>query len=192
MTVTTGAVPCLFLELSSRANASHSWTLNLIEQREPLSQHQTISRLTNSLHARLHGLNIASAVQDGIAMHQTDKRKEDEMSSTTATSSGISDSQGLSLAGLIAYQEGAVVSRVILKREKGNVTLFAFDEGQGLSEHTSPFDALVHGIEGDAEVTVAGKAIALKQGEVVLLPAEKPHAVRAVTRFKMVLTMIRS
>lgn len=114
------------------------------------------------------------------------------MSSTTATSSGISDSQGLWLAGLIAYQEGAVVSRVILKREKGNVTLFAFDEGQGLSEHTSPLDALVHGIEGDAEVTVAGKAIALKQGEVVLLPAEKPHAVRAVTRFKMVLTMIRS
>ena len=87
------------------------------------------------------------------------------MSSTTATRSGISDSQTLSLAGLIAYQEGAVLSRVILKREKGNVTIFAFDEGQGLSEHTSPFDALVHGIEVDAEVTVAGKAIALKQGE---------------------------
>src|SRR5689334_24079459 len=114
------------------------------------------------------------------------------MSSTTATSSGISHSQGLSLAGLIAYQEGSVVSRVILKREKGNVTIFAFDEGQGLSEHTSPFDALVQAVEGEAEITVAGTPIELKAGDVVLLPAEKPHAVKATTRFKMVLTMIRS
>ena len=85
-----------------------------------------------------------------------------------------------------------MVSRVVLKREKGNITIFAFDEGQGLSEHTSPFDALVHAVEGEAEVTVSGKPITLKAGDVVLLPAEKPHAVRAITRFKMVLTMIRS
>ena len=84
------------------------------------------------------------------------------------------------------------MSRVILKRDKGNVTLFAFDQGQCLSEHTSPFDALVQGIEGDAEVTVTGKLIALKPGQVILLPAERPHAVKAITRFKMALTMIRS
>jgi quercetin dioxygenase-like cupin family protein len=94
--------------------------------------------------------------------------------------------------GLVNYQQGAVVSRVILKREKGNVTVFAFDEGQGLSEHTSPFDALVQAVEGEAQVTVAGAPIELKTGDVLLLPAEKPHAVKATTRFKMVLTMIRS
>ena len=114
------------------------------------------------------------------------------MSSTTVTSSQIVAAQALSLASLVSYQEGAVVSRIILKREKGNVTLFAFDEAQELSEHTSPFDALVQGIEGDAEVTVAGKPISLNPGEVVLLPAEKPHAVKSITRFKMMLTMIRS
>jgi len=113
------------------------------------------------------------------------------MSSTTTTSSEIVGAQALSLSGLVSYQEGSVVSRVILKREKGNVTLFAFDAGQGLSEHTSPFDALVQVIEGDGEVTVAGRPIALKPGQVVLLPAEKPHAVRAATRFMMMLTMIR-
>ncbi len=114
------------------------------------------------------------------------------MSSTTVTSSEIAGAQALSLSSLVNYQEGAVVSRVILKREKGNVTLFAFDKGQGLSEHTSPFDALVQVIEGDAEVAVEGHPIALKPGQIVLLPAEKTHAVKATTRFKMVLTMIRS
>lgn len=110
----------------------------------------------------------------------------------SVTGSEIAGAQALPLLGLVNYQEESVVSRVILKRDKGNVTLFAFAQGQGLSEHTSPFDALVQAIEGDAEVTVAGKPIALKPGQVVLLPAEKPHAVKAITRFKMVLTMIRS
>ena len=114
------------------------------------------------------------------------------MSSTTIARSEIVGAEAIPLLGLVNYQEGSVVSRVVLKRDKGNVTIFAFDEGQGLSEHTSPFDALVQAIEGDAEVTVAGKPIGLKTGDVVLLPAEKPHAVRATTRFKMVLTMIRS
>jgi quercetin dioxygenase-like cupin family protein len=114
------------------------------------------------------------------------------MTSTTTARSEIAGAQALPLLGLVTYQEGSVVSRVVLKREKGNITIFAFDEGQGLSEHTSPFDALVQAIEGEAEVTVAGKPIALRAGEVVLLPAEKPHAVKATTRFKMVLTMIRS
>jgi quercetin dioxygenase-like cupin family protein len=110
----------------------------------------------------------------------------------SSTGSEIAGAQACLLSGLVNYQEGSVVSRVILKRDKGNVTLFAFDTGQCLSEHTSPFDALVQGIEGDAEVTVAGQPIALKPGRVILLPAERPHAVKAITRFKMALTMIRS
>jgi len=114
------------------------------------------------------------------------------MTSTTIASSEIAGAQALPLLGLVKYQDGSVVSRVVLKREKGNITIFAFDEGQGLSEHTSPFDALVQAIEGEAEITVAGMPIALKAGEVVLLPAEKPHAVKATTRFKMLLTMVRS
>ena len=114
------------------------------------------------------------------------------MTSTTIASAEIVGAQVLPLLGLVNYQDGSVVSRVVLKREKGNITIFAFDEGQGLSEHTSPFDALVQAIEGEAEITVAGKPIALKAGEVVLLPAEKPHAVKATTRFKMLLTMVRS
>jgi len=114
------------------------------------------------------------------------------MSSTTITRSQIAGAEAQPLLGLVNYQVGSVVSRVILKREKGNVTIFAFDEGQGLSEHTSPFDALVQVVEGQAEITVAGILIEVKTGDVVLLPSEKPHAVRATTRFKMVLTMIRS
>ena len=110
----------------------------------------------------------------------------------SSTGSEIAGAEALPLSGLVNYQEGSVVSRVILKRDKGNVTVFALDEGQGLSEHTSPFDALVQVVEGDAEVTVAGRPIAVKLGEVILLPAEKPHAVKAITRFKMALTMIRS
>jgi len=114
------------------------------------------------------------------------------MSSTTISRSEIAAAEAQPLIGLVNYQDGSVVSRVMLKREKGNVTIFAFDEGQGLSEHTSPFDALVQAVEGEAEVTVAGKPIAVKTGDVVLLPAEKPHAVKASSRFKMVLTMIRA
>lgn len=114
------------------------------------------------------------------------------MSSTPIARSEIAEAEAFSLAGLVNYQDGSVVSRVVLKREKGNVTIFAFDDGQGLSEHTSPFDALVQAVEGAAEITVSGKPIAVRTGDVVLLPANQPHAVKATTRFKMVLTMIRS
>jgi quercetin dioxygenase-like cupin family protein len=114
------------------------------------------------------------------------------MTATATTPSEIMAAEALPLLDLAGYQEGSIVSRVVLKREKGNVTLFAFDEGQGLSEHTAPFDALVQALEGDAEVMVAGKLITAKAGHVVLLPAGQPHAVKAITRFKMVLTMIRS
>jgi len=112
--------------------------------------------------------------------------------SSTASPSEIAVAQALSLTGLVNYQEGSVVSRVILKRESGNITLFAFDEGQGLSEHTTPYDAMVQVIEGEAEITIAGKAAVVTAGEIILLPAKQPHAVKASTRFKMMLTMIRS
>ena len=90
------------------------------------------------------------------------------------------------------YQEGAVVSRILLKRGGGTVTLFAFDEGQSLSEHTAPFDAIAHVLEGEALVTIAGVALTVPAGEMVLMPANQPHAVNAPLRFKMLLTMIRS
>jgi quercetin dioxygenase-like cupin family protein len=114
------------------------------------------------------------------------------MASSGATQSQIPGAESFHLPELVNYQQGSIVSRVLLKREKGNVTLFAFDEGQGLSEHTAPFDALAQAIEGEAEFTVAGKPVAVKAGEILLLPEQQPHAVKATTPFKMLLTMIRS
>jgi len=96
------------------------------------------------------------------------------------------------LTDLADYQEGAVVSRTIIDKKAGTVTFFAFDEGQGLSEHTAPFDALVYILDGEAEIAISGKPLRLKEGEMVIMPANEPHALRAVTRFKMILTMIRS
>jgi len=96
------------------------------------------------------------------------------------------------LVDLVNYQEGAVVSRTLIHRGTGTVTLFAFDEGQGLSEHTAPYDALAHLLEGDAEIVVSGKPLLTKAGEAVLMPANQPHSLKAVTKFKMLLTMIRS
>ncbi len=96
------------------------------------------------------------------------------------------------LVEMIGYQEGSVVSRTIVKKETGTVTLFAFDKGEGLSEHTTRYDALVYVVDGEAEITVSGVARRVKEGEMVLLPAGEPHALAAVERFKMVLTMIRS
>jgi quercetin dioxygenase-like cupin family protein len=93
---------------------------------------------------------------------------------------------------LIAYQDAAVVSRILLKRPAGTLTLFAFDEEQSLSEHTSPYDAVAQVLEGEAEITISGKSTSLGTGELIVLPANRPHAVRAKTRFKMLLTMIRS
>jgi len=94
--------------------------------------------------------------------------------------------------GLAEYQEGAVVSRTLLKRGGGTVTLFAFDVGQSLSEHTAPFDAIAHVLEGEALITIAGTPVAVAAGEMVLMPANQAHAVAASKRFKMLLTMIRS
>lgn len=92
---------------------------------------------------------------------------------------------------LVTYQDGSVVSRTLIKRGGGTVTLFAFDEGQALSEHTAPFDAIAHVLDGEASITIAGRPSTVKAGEFILMPANQPHAVAAVTRFKMLLTMIR-
>ena len=100
--------------------------------------------------------------------------------------------QAVRLIDLVDYQDGSVVSRTIIDKKSGTVTLFAFDEGQGLSEHTAPFDALVYLLDGEAEVVISGKALRLKEGEMVIMPANQPHALKAVKKFKMILTMIKS
>jgi len=96
------------------------------------------------------------------------------------------------LIDLVKYQEVSVVSRTIIDKNMGTVTLFAFDEGQGLSEHTAPYDALVNILDGEAEIVLSGKAFHLKEGEIVIMPANEPHSIKAVKKFKMLLTMIRS
>ena len=101
-------------------------------------------------------------------------------------------SEILHLAELVSYQGGSVVSRQIAKAEAGNVTLFAFDQDQELSEHTAPFDALVHILEGNAEIKISGRPFNLGTGDAIVMPADKPHALKALTPFKMLLTMIRA
>ncbi len=101
-------------------------------------------------------------------------------------------SQVLKIADLVSYQEGSVVSRQITKAEAGNVTLFAFDAGQELSEHSAPFDALVHILEGKAEIRISGRPYGLSAGDAIVMPGNEPHAVKGTERFKMLLTMIRS
>jgi quercetin dioxygenase-like cupin family protein len=100
--------------------------------------------------------------------------------------------QAVNLADLIDYQAGSVVSRTIIDKTAGTVTLFAFDQKQGLSEHTAPYDALVYVLDGEADVVISGKPVRLKKGEFTIMPANEPHALSAVTRFKMLLTMIKS
>jgi len=100
--------------------------------------------------------------------------------------------QAVRMADLVEYQDGAVVSREIINKKTGTMTLFAFDAGQGLSEHTAPFDALVYLLDGEAEITISGKANRLKAGEMIIMPANQPHDLKALGRFKMALVMIRS
>lgn len=95
-------------------------------------------------------------------------------------------------ADLVDYQEGAIVSRVLLRAPTGSVTLFAFDAGQELSEHTTPFDALVHVVDGEADIVISGRDHRVTNGEMIIMPANDPHAVKAPARFKMLLTMIRA
>jgi quercetin dioxygenase-like cupin family protein len=93
---------------------------------------------------------------------------------------------------LINYQDGAIVSRMLINKKSGSVTLFAFDKEQKLSEHTAPFDALVQILDGETEISISDKKFLLKQGDSIIMPANKPHAIKAVKKFKMILTMIKS
>ena len=99
--------------------------------------------------------------------------------------------RAVALAGLVAYQDGAIVSRELVSLPTGTMTVFAFDEGEQLSEHTAPFDATVIGLEGEAEVRIGGEPHRVKPGEMIIMPAGAPHALKAVTRFKMLLVMIK-
>lgn len=98
----------------------------------------------------------------------------------------------INLNSLLEYQQGAVVSRVLLKKKTGNMTFFAFDKGEGLSEHTAPFDAFVQITDGEAEITISGNQHILRGGEAIVMPAGEPHSLKAITAFKMILVMIKS
>lgn len=113
--------------------------------------------------------------------------KKEEESDAAALVSRASD-----LSGLVEYQAGSVVSRTIVQKKEGTVTLFAFDAGEGLSEHTAPFDALVYIIEGKAEITINGDPVVVGAGQMTIMPANDPHALKALTPYKMMLVMIRS
>jgi quercetin dioxygenase-like cupin family protein len=114
------------------------------------------------------------------------------MGTETNAPSGDLAARVMDLASLVDYQTDAVVSRTLIKKPTGTVTLFAFDRGQELSEHTAPFDALVHVLDGEAEIFIAGKPLRVAAGQMVVMPANQPHAVKASARFKMMLVMVRS
>jgi quercetin dioxygenase-like cupin family protein len=101
------------------------------------------------------------------------------------------ETRAFRLQDLAAYQEHSVVSREIVRKPAGTMTVFAFDEGEGLSEHTAPFDAVVYILEGEAQITIDGKPYSVTEGEMIIMPANKPHALKAVTRYKMLLVMIK-
>jgi quercetin dioxygenase-like cupin family protein len=108
------------------------------------------------------------------------------------TENNISLSTAIPLSAAIQFQAGSVVSKEIVRKDTGTVTLFAFDQGQGLSEHTAPFDALVYILDGEAKITISGNPVQVKAGELIIMPANEPHALQAVHKFKMLLVMIRS
>ena len=105
---------------------------------------------------------------------------------------GVATGEKLNLANLAGYQEGAVVSRTVVDKPVGTITAFAFDSGEGLSEHTAPYDAFVQVLDGEAEINIEGRVQTVTAGEIVVMPANKPHSLRAVKRFKMLLVMIRA
>ena len=107
-----------------------------------------------------------------------------------ATEEGLKG-RAMGMAEMVAYQEGSVVSRTLIDKPAGTVTLFSFDAGQGLSEHTAPFDAMVSIVDGEAEVSIGGQPHAVRAGEVIIMPANVPHALRAHQRFKMLLVLVR-
>jgi len=110
---------------------------------------------------------------------------------TTATKKSFQKSTAMSLADMIEYSDSGVVSKQVLKSKAGNITLFSLDEGQGLSEHTVPFDAMAQILDGKAEITIGGQPLTLRAGQTVIMPANVPHSLHAPEKFKMLLTMIK-
>jgi quercetin dioxygenase-like cupin family protein len=111
---------------------------------------------------------------------------------TEFKSKGLPGAQAAKATELVSYQAGAIVSRELVNKPTGSVTAFAFDEGQSLSEHTAPFNVLVQVLEGEAAITISSKHYYLKRGALILVPTNQPHTLKAIKRFKMLLTMIRS
>ncbi|QWV93845.1 cupin domain-containing protein [Geomonas oryzisoli] len=109
-----------------------------------------------------------------------------------AEKKGVALGEALNLVNLAGYQDGAVVSRTVIDKPVGTITAFAFDAGEGLSEHTAPYDAFVQVLDGEAEINIEGTAHNVSAGEIIIMPANKPHSLRAVKRFKMLLVMIRA
>ena len=154
------------------------------------SQINSKSQIPKSQKARLRRVEFAIARAEVGCTLDSRLMTNDEM--TKSSGGKFVPAQATVARALVEYQAGSVVSREIVKKPTGRVTLFAFDDGEGLSEHTAPFDALVQILEGEAEITIAGAANRLGEGELILLPAGQPHALKALTRFKMILTMIRA
>jgi quercetin dioxygenase-like cupin family protein len=119
------------------------------------------------------------------------KKEEHHLSMKKSEAGGLPAGAPVALSDLVNYQEGSVVSRTLVKRNGGTLTLFAFDVGQALSEHTAPFDAVVQILDGEAELVIGGEKMSAHEGQTVLMPADVPHAVHAPGRFKMLLVMIR-
>jgi quercetin dioxygenase-like cupin family protein len=172
--------------------------VNILKMRNPeLSQFDHSILLSNRLKHSRSGLAFQISVihiayrflpalvsVDGSASRMTDKARDSDRRALMGKAAKLTD--------LVRYQEGSVVSKTIVENKMGTVTLFAFDGGQGLSEHTAPFDALVSILDGEAIVTISGKSHRLNEGEAILLPANQPHALEGPGKFKMMLTMIRS
>jgi quercetin dioxygenase-like cupin family protein len=135
---------------------------------------------------------ILGALRGFASRHLGVKIREIMANDTNKKESKFTAAQAFPAATLVDYQPGSIVSREILNKSTGKVTLFAFDADEGLSEHTSPYDALVQVLEGEVEITIAGNRHRVAAGELILMPANQPHALRALKRFKMILTMIRS
>ncbi|MCB7128443.1 MAG: cupin domain-containing protein [Candidatus Brocadiales bacterium] len=114
--------------------------------------------------------------------------KNDQQSTCTEPLTAVA----IRMVDLANYQEGSIVSRTLIKKKTGTITFFAFDQQQELSEHTAPYDALAHIIEGETEIVISGKIHHLKVGEMIIMPANEPHTLRALKKFKLLLTMIRS
>jgi len=132
-------------------------------------------------------------LQKGVCHIDLSGSRRDKMSKKEIQrkEGGMPVSEAVDLAGLVEYGEGAVVSRTLIQAAVGTVTVFAFDQGQGLSEHSTPFDALVQILDGSAEITIGGEMVPVSAGESLLMPADIPHALHAPQRYKMLLTMIR-